>query len=148
MATDGGVAPSIAERTAHAFAVKVKRDGARRSTGGKLVEDAPHDLCLALVDAALATHRLAGGVVALHHVVAIAEPPPALPASTRPCMPRRVLSARSLRKSAFIVPLRPTCRCVISPFGQGDDLHAGERHALEHTCDVLLVASDAIECLR
>jgi hypothetical protein len=39
-------------------------------------------------------------------------PPPDLPSSTRPRGLRRVLSARSLRKRAFIVPLRPTCRCV------------------------------------
>jgi hypothetical protein len=31
--------------------------------------------------------------------------------------------------------------------GQGDDLHAGERHALEDAGHVLLVAADAIEAL-
>jgi len=34
------------------------------------------------------------------------------------------------------------------PLGQGDDLHAGERHALEDVSDVLLVAADAIEGFR
>ncbi len=45
------------------------------------------------------------------------RPTPDFPSSTRPRNPRRVLSARSFRKSAFIVPFSPTCRCVMSPSG-------------------------------
>jgi hypothetical protein len=42
-------------------------------------------------------------------------PPPALPSSMRPRSPRRVLSASSFRYIAFIVPLRPMWRNVMSP---------------------------------
>ena len=37
------------------------------------------------------------------------------PASSRPCEPRRCLSARSFRTGAFIVSLSPTCSSLISP---------------------------------
>jgi hypothetical protein len=57
------------------------------------------------------------------------------------------LAAKSFRKSAFIVPFRPTWSSEISPC-QRDDRHAGEAQVLEEGRDVGLVATDPVERLR
>jgi len=51
----------------------------------------------------------------LHDAIAIAQSAGGFAASTRPRSPRCVFSARSFRNRAFIVPLKPMCKCVISP---------------------------------
>jgi hypothetical protein len=45
------------------------------------------------------------------------------------------------------VPLSPTCRCVISPSAQRDDVDAGEGEAFEEACCVFLVPAESIEGL-
>ena len=47
-----------------------------------------------------------------------------------------------------MVPFRPTCKCVISPSEEGNDLGAGERHAHENAVHILLVTADAVEGFR
>src|SRR3546814_10832837 len=63
--------------------------------------------------------------------------------STRPRRPRCVFFARSLRNSAFIVPLRPTCSSEISP-------SASVTRSEEHTSELQLLMriSYADFCLK
>ena len=49
VAADRGVAPGAPEWAGHAFMVEAEGDGAGRSAGSKLAEDAAHDLGLRLV---------------------------------------------------------------------------------------------------
>src|SRR6185503_3708042 len=84
----------------------------------KFPEDAAHDLGLGRVDAALAAHRLARGVVALHHIIAVAEAAAGLARLDAAAHAAPGLVREVLEEEAFMVPLRPTCRCVISPSGR------------------------------
>jgi hypothetical protein len=55
------------------LSIQVAGNGARKLAYSEFAEDAPDDRCLGLVDLALAVDGRAGGVIALRHVVAIAE---------------------------------------------------------------------------
>jgi len=73
MSANSGVAPRTTAGTGNLFGIKIMRDRARRFAAGKRVEDAPHDYCLGLVDAAAAVHGLTARVQFPNYVVAIAK---------------------------------------------------------------------------
>ncbi len=136
----------LPDGTGNAFRVERLGDRARRFAGGIVVENAPDDGRLCRVDLALAAHRLAVPASSRpHHIIAVAIAAAGFPASTRPRRPRRVLSARSLRNSAPIVPLRPICSSLIVAFGEGDDPHAGKAQPLEDRGDVCLIAGEPVQ---
>src|SRR5687767_7302215 len=63
----------------------------------------------------------------------------------RPRSPRRVLSASSLRYIAFIVPLRPMWRNVMSPSEIVSMETPAKVDALEQAGGVFLIAAESVE---
>jgi len=93
----------------------------RRLAGYELSEYPADDPGLDLIDPPAAMDGLAAEVLLPDNIVPVESPPPDRPSRTRPSRPRCVLAARSLRKRAFIVPLRPTCNSLISPSARSAD---------------------------
>jgi hypothetical protein len=89
------VDPQAAVKSRNALVVKTLRDGAQANASSKLMEDAADDLHPGLIDLAVFADRLA---FAIGVILA-----PALRFSIRARIPRRTLSAWSLRNNAFIV---------------------------------------------
>lgn len=106
---------ATAGRAGNALGVELQGNCAGRRAIGVFREEAPDDAGLIFVDLSPTPDRLAFGIEAAHDIIALAESRRDLPASDRPCKPRWVLWARSLRNSVFIVPLRPIWSSVISP---------------------------------
>lgn len=115
---DGVRTPAPPLRTRDPIRIKSKRDAARRPPRSIFAEDAPDDLGFGLVDVPLAGDRLPIGADRSYDIVAEAQPATsfALFDTATLATPRFVREVRQEnRKTAFIVPLRPTCSDVTSP---------------------------------
>ena len=148
MAAQGGVCPkSPAARAGDALVVKSACQGAGADASRELLEDAAYDLGLGLVDAPLTPDRLALGIGAPQHAVAVAEPAPRLALlDTAPKSPVG-LGGEVLEKERVHGALEAHVKLADLAFGKRHHAHAGEAQVLEQSCHVRLVAAHAAQSL-
>ncbi len=147
MPADRGVTPAATERAGNALVVQCDGDPAWRGSARKLAVDTSYDPSFIVIDAALAINRLTGGVHTLDDRVTVAEATARLAGFNAASEPAPCLVGEVFQEKGIHCPFEPDMQVADLALGQGDNLHAGERHPLEHAGDILLVAADAVECL-
>ena len=149
VAAQHGIGPELAGCAGDAVRVETPRDRARAGALRELAEDAPDDPGLGLVDLALAADALAGVIVQLHHVVAVADaaarlagldPAPQPPARLRREVLQEQRVHRALEADVKLVDLAFACR-------EREDHHAGEAQMLVERRHVGLVAAHPVQRL-
>ena len=115
MTADRRVPPLLAPRTGDPLLVETLRDGLRGPAIGELAEYPADDVRFLFIDRTLSGDRLTIAAEAALHIIAVAVAAAGATGLDPSRSPPRVLSARSLRNSWFIVPFSPTCSSLISP---------------------------------
>ncbi|KRW98001.1 hypothetical protein AQY21_00450 [Paracoccus sp. MKU1] len=147
VAVDRRRPPFPAHRAGHALAVQRHGDGARGEAAVVIGEDSADDGGLRFVDRAVAADRLAMGIEALHHVVAVGVAAAGLavldPAAQAPAgLVGQVLDEQRIHRA-----LQPDVKLADLALRQREHFYVGIAHALVDPGDVLLVAADPVQRL-
>ena len=132
---------------ADAFLVQLRGDALWRLASGVVAKDAAHHLGLSRVDGPVSAHGFPAGVEPLDDVVAVGVATAGLALLDAASEAPAGLVGEVLEEQGVHGPLQPHVQRGDLAFGQGDDLHASEGHALIEARDVLLVSGKPVHGL-